>query len=222
MLRFVGDGDQKRFTKNPRHFSMQNSQAKTKKIFTKCFFGESRQSEVFWTEAFVTLVEGQPRSKGTNRRREFGGQASTFKLLQHNLRQRTFACVSSQRKFLRVRRGCQASQRKGPDLRGRAADLRGSLGNFRGSLGNFRGSSGLLLSSTVREVPGKWLPGKWPKNFRGEVRGVSRSSGEPDSLPTTRQICLQNLRQPTFACISSSTGYHMENRDVRARMQNLV
>ena len=35
VLHFVGDGDQKKFTKNPRHFSMQNSQANTKKIFTK-------------------------------------------------------------------------------------------------------------------------------------------------------------------------------------------
>ena len=39
--------------------------------------------------------------------------------------------------------------------------------NFRGSLGNFRGTSGLLLSSTVRE-----LPGKSPKTS-GEVRGTS-------------------------------------------------
>ena len=38
MLRFVGDGDQKKFTKNPRHFSMQNSQANTKKIFTTFFW----------------------------------------------------------------------------------------------------------------------------------------------------------------------------------------
>ena len=38
VLRFVGNGDQKKFTKNPRHFSMQNSQANTKKIFTKCFW----------------------------------------------------------------------------------------------------------------------------------------------------------------------------------------
>ena len=35
VLRFVGNGDQKKFTKNPRHFSMQNSQANTKNIFTK-------------------------------------------------------------------------------------------------------------------------------------------------------------------------------------------
>ena len=38
VLRFVGDGDQKKFTKNPRHFSMQNSQATTEKIFTKFFW----------------------------------------------------------------------------------------------------------------------------------------------------------------------------------------
>ena len=38
VLRFVGDGDQKKFTKNPRHFSMENSQANTQKIFTKFFW----------------------------------------------------------------------------------------------------------------------------------------------------------------------------------------
>ena len=38
VLRFVGNGDQKKFTKNPRRFSMQNSQANTKKIFTKFFW----------------------------------------------------------------------------------------------------------------------------------------------------------------------------------------
>ena len=31
VLHFVGDGDQKKFTKNPRHFSMQTSQANLKK-----------------------------------------------------------------------------------------------------------------------------------------------------------------------------------------------
>ena len=45
MLRFVGDGDQKIFTKNPRHFSMQNSQAKTKKIFTKFFWRADKVRE---------------------------------------------------------------------------------------------------------------------------------------------------------------------------------
>ena len=38
MLPFMGDGDQKKFTKNPRHFSTQNSQANTKKLFTKFFW----------------------------------------------------------------------------------------------------------------------------------------------------------------------------------------
>ena len=59
---------------------------------------------------------------------------------------------------------------KGADLRGSPGNFRGSLGNFRGSLGNFRGTPGLLLSSTVRE-----LPGKSPKNFRGSL-GIFRGS----------------------------------------------
>ena len=42
VLRFVGDGDQKKFTRNPRHFSMQNSQANTEKIFTKFFWRAGR------------------------------------------------------------------------------------------------------------------------------------------------------------------------------------
>ena len=80
---------------------------------------------------------------------------------------------------------------------GKFRNFRGGLGDFQGSLGNFRGTSGLPLNSTVRE-----LPGKSPKNFRGssgtsgEVRGLSRSSGEPDSLPATRQTCPRFL--PTF------------------------
>ena len=39
VLRFVGDGDQKKFTKNPRHFSMQNSQANMKK-YSQNYSGE--------------------------------------------------------------------------------------------------------------------------------------------------------------------------------------
>ena len=64
---------------------------------------------------------------------------------------------------------------KGADLRGSSGNFRGSLEDFRGSLGNFRGTSGLPLSSTVRE-----LPGKWPKNFRG-------SSGKFRGSPGTSQ-----------------------------------
>ena len=81
---------------------------------------------------------------------------------------------------------------KRADLRGSPGNFRGSPGNFRGGLGHFRGTSGLLLSSTVRELPGKSL-----KNFRGslgkfrEVRGLPRSSGEPDPLPAAHQLCLQ-------------------------------
>ena len=42
MLRFVGDGDQKKLTKNPRHFSMQNSRASSKKKSTKVFWRAGR------------------------------------------------------------------------------------------------------------------------------------------------------------------------------------
>ena len=86
---------------------------------------------------------------------------------------------------------------KGADLR-EVPELPGEVwGTSGGSLGNFRRTSGLLLSSTVRE-----LPGKSPKTSgevrgtSGEVRGLPRSSGEPDSLPATRQICLQTIRGP--------------------------
>ena len=52
-----------------------------------------------------------------------------------------------------------------------------------------------VVASAVRE-----FPGKSPKNFReiqetsGEVRGLPRSSWQPDSLPATRQICLQRKK----------------------------
>ena len=53
MLRFGGDGDQKKFTENPRHFSMENSQANTKKIFTK----------FFWRAGKVTINLGRRNVK---------------------------------------------------------------------------------------------------------------------------------------------------------------
>ena len=57
VLRFVGDGDQKKFTKNPRHFSMQNSQANTKKIFTKLLWraGKVKQRLKNWG-SFIWMV----------------------------------------------------------------------------------------------------------------------------------------------------------------------
>ena len=45
-LRFAGDGDQKKFTKNPRHFSMPNSQANTKNIFTKLFWRAGKETYI--------------------------------------------------------------------------------------------------------------------------------------------------------------------------------
>ena len=66
---------------------------------------------------------------------------------------------------------------KGADLRGSPGNLRGSPGNFRGSLGNFRGTPGLLLGSTVRE-----LPGKSPKNLRGSLGNFRGSPGTSQKL----------------------------------------
>ena len=54
MLRFVGNADQKKFTKNPRHFSMQNSQANTKKNHKS--FLEGRQSHSFLSHPEIWAV----------------------------------------------------------------------------------------------------------------------------------------------------------------------
>ena len=98
----------------------------------------------------------------------------------------------TQRKFLRVRRGWQASQRKGL-----------TSGEVRETSGNFRGTSGEVWETSGEPLDCCQVP-QW-ENFRGsrrktsgevwgtsvEVRGLPRSSGEPDPLPATRQICLQ-------------------------------
>ena len=79
---------------------------------------------------------------------------------------------SYQRKFLRVKRGCQASQNKGVtsgEIRETSGEVPGTSGR---SLGNFRGTPGLLFSSTVREHPGKS-----PKNFRGSWGNFRGSLG---------------------------------------------
>ena len=68
----------------------------------------------------------------------------------------------------------------------KGADLRGSPGNFRGSLGNFRGTSGLLLSATVRE-----LPGKSPKNFWGSSGNFRGSPGTSQGSLTPSQRLAQ-------------------------------
>ena len=63
VLRFVGNGDQKKFTKNPRHFSMQNSQANTKRIFTT-FFWRAGKVTFFFPSSFwrplLTFTDSAP------------------------------------------------------------------------------------------------------------------------------------------------------------------
>ena len=112
------------------------------------------------------------------------------------------------------------SQKRVSGFPEKGADLRGGPGKFRRSPGNFRGTSGLLFSSTVRG-----LPGKSPKTSgevretSGEVRGLSRSSGEPDSLPVTRQICLQTLVDVSdifyFFCSGRGKGVRSATEGVR-------
>ena len=64
VLRFVGDGDQKKFTKNPRHFSMQNSQANTQKIFTKFFWRAGKVTILTNTSCKSTCLYNGPRLLG--------------------------------------------------------------------------------------------------------------------------------------------------------------
>ena len=64
---------------------------------------------------------------------------------------------------------------------GEVPELPGKFGELRGSLGNFRGTSGLLLSSTVTE-----LPGKSPKTS-GEVWGTSGDFPEARGSLTPHQ-----------------------------------
>ena len=54
MLCFPGKGDQKKFTKNPRPFSMQNSQATMKKLFTKCFWRAGKVTKILENTYFGT------------------------------------------------------------------------------------------------------------------------------------------------------------------------
>ena len=73
MLRFVGNGDQKKFTKNPRHFSMQNSQANTKKILTKMFWrgGNVKKARKGRSGFFIGGFARSPtNSEGAGNRRE--------------------------------------------------------------------------------------------------------------------------------------------------------
>ena len=90
--------------------------------------------------------------------------------------------------------------RERADLRGSPGDFRGSLGNFRGSLGNFRGTPGLLLSSTVREPPGKS-----PKNFRGKFGELP---GKPGNFPEARGSLTPSQRLAKFISNLSRAPYN--------------
>ena len=87
---------------------------------------------------------------------------------------------------------------KGADLR-EVGELPGKSGELPGKSGQLPGKSGELpekLWIAVKFHNERELPGKSPGEVRGtcgEVPGLSRSSGEPDSLPVTRQIGLQKL-----------------------------
>ena len=92
-----------------------------------------------------------------------------------------------QRKFLRVRRGCQASQRKGLTPRG--------------SLGNFRGTPGLLLSPTVRGVPGsrRKTSGEVPNPRVANPRVAERAPPWRSTKRGVAEVC-SLLEMPTDSC----------------------
>ena len=124
-------------------------------------------------------------------------------LLKHYYR--SYSCESIFREsFCESREGVRLPE-KGADLRGSPGNLRGSLGNFRGSLGNFRGTPGLLLSSTVRE-----LPGKSPKDFRGSLGNFRGSPGTFQKLggagsPTPSQRLAKCVSKPkSEGCLNRS------------------
>ena len=73
------------------------------------------------------------------------------------------------------------------ELPGKSGELPGKSGKLPGNPWTAVEFHSVRTSGEVaEELPGKVgeLPGKFP--------GLSRSSGEPDSLPVSRQICLQS------------------------------
>ena len=68
MLRFVANGDQKKFTKSPRHSSMLNSQANSREIHTKVFWraGKFKVTKPNWVLGISltpALAPEMPRTK---------------------------------------------------------------------------------------------------------------------------------------------------------------
>ena len=92
------------------------------------------------------------------------------------------------------------------------ADLRGSPGTS-GEVSQTSGKFGKLPGNLRIAVKfhSERTSGEVAENFRGSsgnFRGSPRSSGEPDSLPATRQICLQI--RATQTCIRCSLGVALE------------
>ena len=84
-----------------------------------------------------------------------------------------------------------------PDKGLTSGEVRETSGEVRGTSGEvwkLPGNLWLLSSSTVRELPGKHPKASGEvRGTSGEAWGLSRSSGELDSLPATRQMYLQHF-----------------------------
>ena len=86
-----------------------------------------------------------------------------------------------------VSQECQASQRKGltsGEVWGKSGELPGKSGKLPGKLWiDVKFHSERTSGEVARELPGKSPGNFWEvQGTSGEVRGLSRSSGEPDSL----------------------------------------
>ena len=80
MLPFVGNGDQKKFTKNPRHLSMQNSQANSKKKSTKVFWRAGKVRFVFFSKTGQILDSWKSKE---SRKIRPGTAPNLFTLFSH-------------------------------------------------------------------------------------------------------------------------------------------
>ena len=128
-----------------------------------------------------------------------------------SLEKEAFGCGHPcQREFLRVRRGCQASQRKGRTS-GEVRKTSGEVWGTSGEVGNLQGTPGLLLSSTVRE-----LPGKSPKNFRGSLGNFR---GSPGTFQKFGGDWSPPSDSPNFSPTMTLTGRRPWPREVSKRLR---
>ena len=66
VLRFVGNGDEKKFTKKPRHFSRQNSQASKKKYSQNVFWRAGKVTSPPQTPPFGPFRQARRRNPNPN------------------------------------------------------------------------------------------------------------------------------------------------------------